>query len=324
MAKVILATEGNADGGPITTAGSSGATGVINASGSMEWDTGRAWHGSVSIQVNASSTSGSNYFYQTMSSNSLGVDGYFYFTSLPSVAVGLIQVGVGSTKSLAAGVSSTGKLYLQDSANTFLWTDTANFPINQWVRVSLFATPGAGTGTARLARFTGDSMTPDADSTLLTGRAFNAGPFTQIRWGKVGTGTYSGVFNLDDPAYDLTASGLLSPSVVSVGLTPTAYDGKYVRRLTATKDPSDSLTWSITPTTGVTDITISNTEHWYVIEYAGATQDYIITVTGAPSGQSIADSFTVPVAPASGTVIVTQNISAPKTPQGTIPGTNWG
>lgn len=220
MAVAHLTTEGNADGVAVTAA-NTGCTQVVNSTGSMEFDTAFAGMGTVSIMV-LPAASGANYLQLTVSSASCGMDYLIRLTAAPTVTMPVLWMGVGGTRSVSLNLSTTGQLLVNNAAGTTVYTSTGTIPMDgTWVRLSLFATPGASTGTFRAAAYVGESSTPitNTDSTLKTAQALNAGSFTVLRWGKSSTANNAATFWFDEPCYDVAASGLIpaQPPAYTVG-----------------------------------------------------------------------------------------------------------
>lgn len=138
---------------------------------------------------------------------------YLYLTSLPTADVDVLHLG--DAVSTSFKVNSGGKARLTASGTQ--WTATANFPINQWVRVELFATASTNSvdGTAKAAYYLGDSTTAVEESSLLTGlnTAGATSTFNNSRFGKNSAGAYAGDIYLDNLAssYGAGVTGYVGP-----------------------------------------------------------------------------------------------------------------
>lgn len=287
MAVVRLTTEGNADAAPVTAA-ATGATGVNNTTGSMEFDTSWAGLGTVSIQINPAA-SGANYLFQTVTAtNAAAIDMLIRLDATVTATYPLLFMGVGGTRSVAAQVTAQNKLQILNAAGTGVWVSTASIPTDgSTVRVSLYATPGASTGTARAAMFLGESDTPIEDSGLLTGQALNAGGFTQFRWGKAGTANNATVFRIDEPGYDTAASGLIPAQTV----TPPSYTATASSTIgvSANTNGTPGAASSATATVGVAATTTATpTARVGVTSLLGVTATTTATASGTATATAAA------------------------------------
>lgn len=222
---------GAVDGALLTAPGSTGADTVVSSSGTIEYDsddTNRTQFGEpFALKVTPGSASGANYLAITtgLNSASLSMVGAFDIAKAPTADTQLLWAGIGTTRGFAAGLNSLGKFRLW-SGGTFtgIWTSTMTASINTAYRIAVFATPGASTGTAKIAIYAGNSATPLEQSGLLSNVNMGTGNFTQVRWGKptAGVGDPTSTFEMMYLAYDDAATDLYPPAVLAPALTATA------------------------------------------------------------------------------------------------------
>lgn len=139
---------------------------------------------------------------------------YFYLTTLPTSDILLLHLG--DAAAVTFRTNSVGKARLT-AGGTTLWTATADFPLNQWVRCELYSTASTNSvdGTAKVAYYLGDSTTAVEESTLLTGlnTAAATSAFANSRFGKNSSGSYTGDIYLDNIAasYGAGVTGYVGP-----------------------------------------------------------------------------------------------------------------
>lgn len=226
MALVRWDFESGSNGDAIT-AGNTGSSFVVVTGGTGTISTANSPPiGTRSISLVATVSSGGIY----VAKNSLGgvtsfaLDALLYVTTAPSGNVAIFWVGTGS-RMVSVEMTSTRTLVLKNAAGTTLYTTSA-VPAMTWVRVSLFATQNASTGTVRLAFYPSPSSTTATDdSTLLTGRNTGAAAYTDFRVGsKTTTGTQTGSMQFDAVGYDTAASGLNPPPTLDSSVPAVVVD----------------------------------------------------------------------------------------------------
>ena len=128
---------------------------------------------------------------------------YVYLTSLPTVDLQVLNMG--DTVAVTLIINSAGKARLTSNSVT-LWNATNDFPINQWVRVELFATASTDSadGTAMAAYYLLDDVAAVEESGSFTAlnTAGTSGTFANTRFGKNSSGSYTGDIYLDNVAAD--------------------------------------------------------------------------------------------------------------------------
>lgn len=166
------------------TAGATATTSNISASPAMDGVTAsitisntRAAHGGSSLTT----TAASQYAWWNTTAVTLMQRHYIYLDELPVVEIPLLVFRDGSTSAAQLLINVAGRARLTTTGSVVQATDTATFPVGQWVRCELYGSAGASTGAARAAIYIGDSSTPVWDSTLRsninvagTGGAFSA------------------------------------------------------------------------------------------------------------------------------------------------------
>lgn len=223
-------TNGTALTAALAWADPTGATiAVTGTGGSATISTAQAAHGSRSAKFVSSADSSTCYTAKTISSTSLAITTKIWIETLPSANTSFLWVGFGSSQRWSVELTNTGKLEFRDDANANKWNTSVNtsvgtVPSGQWVRVELYVTLGATTGTFRLVAYSGDSTTPltNLDSGTMTAQNTGADSYTTIRYGsKTSTNVNTGSMYFDDFDYNETATGLIGPYVEVLG-TPVA------------------------------------------------------------------------------------------------------
>lgn len=207
--------ETGSDGNAITAA-NTGASSVVVSGGAGIISTARAADGTRSARLTSSTTSGGLYYQRTgLSTAALAQDVCLYLTAAPSGTVTLIWFGSSSTRRISLNMTSARILQFVDAGGATAWTSPTAVPLNQWVRLSVYATQNATTGTMRAAFYPSPtSTTATEDSTLLTGKNTGASAYTDIRVGmKCTTGVRTGTGHFDINGWDPAATGLIQVSV---------------------------------------------------------------------------------------------------------------
>lgn len=290
MAVTRLSGFESGSNGDALTAGNAGTSqSPITSGGTAVISTAQKMHGTRAALMTKTSTSGSLYIREPVSSTSLGQDLYIYVTAAPSGDITILGFYVGSTISLRAVLTTGRVVQLRDAADSVLWSSPA-LTLNTWYRVSLFGTQHASTGTCRLAVYAGDATTPIAsgDSTLLTGRNTGSGAWTALRWGlQLGTGTQTATAYFDDPGYDTAATGLI-PGVTVLLDTPVVELGA----ATYTSGPGEAdgtqeVTWGAVSGAASYDAYIADgsspAQGDFTLVEAGVTSPYTFDALGAGS-----------------------------------------
>jgi hypothetical protein len=223
-------TNGTALTAALSWANPTGAAVVVSGTGAAAIiSTTHAAHGTRAGKFTCGSTSGACYAQKTISSTSLALSMSIWIDTLPSSDNYIFWGGVGSSQRFSVELTATGALEFIDDTNTNRWnasvsTSPGTIPTGQWVRVELFVTMGATTGTYRLVAYSGDSTTPLTGLDSGTRTTQNTGPDTYdtIRYGaKCSTNTNTGVLYIDDFDYNETATGLIGPYIDTLA-TPVA------------------------------------------------------------------------------------------------------
>lgn len=247
------------------------------------------------------SGSGSDYAQETFSSSSqlnvtVGVD-LATLTSTGGLAI--VWAGVdGTTRGFTVGLYIDGKVAIQDSANTVIYTSAAAVSTG-FGRFKIEATAGAGTGTIRVRYYAGSSTTAAQDSGVLTGRQLGAS-FGAFRAGKAATGAYSGTFSVFALGYSTAGENMDFPPAPSVGSPPTGLAAVIDESiasilLSATPvNPDTAVTFAITPP-GSAPVPVARGGGFYTVARDPKTNfAYAYTATGNVSGKTTAaGSFTV-------------------------------
>ncbi len=249
-------TAGN-DGNALSAANSDADT-VVVTGGTVNIDTAIVWSASRSVLGTSTSTSGGAYWTRNITPTSaLSTDFYIRWVTLPSADIAIMVWMMGTTQAMRLNVTPTGQLRLRDagtSGGASIYLSTATMATGTWYRVVLYATQNATTGTTRVAFYNASTKALIEDSTLLTGRNTGASPYDSARWGiKATTSTSTATANIDDYAFDVSATGLMpfestNPILPS---NPQTYSYYEFLDLSATVFTTGPLVFSAVPSTGV-------------------------------------------------------------------------
>lgn len=224
--------EGGTNGAAVSAANSGGASGdaftavSIVAPNTMVYDNTRAAHGAQSTKLTGGVLGVMACYYDFTGSSAVAVRAYFYFTALPTADHHLIamQTAGGATRLLSIHINGASKLRIADaSGTTGVWTATNTMPVNQWVRIDLYAAPGSATnnGVAKGGVYLGDSTTPIEAIYSSTAANLGAGQtIGRLVLGKTNASTFATPYWMDDPRYNDAASDFVGPYV-----EPTAVGG---------------------------------------------------------------------------------------------------
>lgn len=183
------------------------------------------------------SAAGQGYIEQTglTGATAWAADMYLYLDAAHGATSYLIWGGSSSsTRSCGVHITTGRLLRIIDNSGATKWESTA-LPLDTWVRVSLYVTCNATTGTAELAWYLGYDTTPQQTSGTVTGCNTGAS-IDRIRVGLKATSTAAGgdVY-ISSWAYDPAATGLITPytppappAPVSVTLGADTVDAIYV------------------------------------------------------------------------------------------------
>lgn len=197
--------------GETLTAPLAGADTIDMVGATAEISTAQAIIGTKSAHMVGTVTGFAWFAKQSLSTTTVAVDMYLYIVAAPSTSFYQIWCGSSSSvRSVGVRLQPNRTIELVGGAVTTLWTSTA-IPLATWVRISLYATTDATTGTALLEWYNGHSMTAQSSSGTLTG--LNTGTtIDRIRVGLKGANVSgTGETHIGSWAYDTAATGLIPP-----------------------------------------------------------------------------------------------------------------
>ncbi|MFJ9740832.1 hypothetical protein [Streptomyces sp. NPDC101166] len=226
MAKLSNTFEGGSTGVGITTGNSGGTSGdawsLVNLdSNTVEYDTARAAHGTVSARIATGATAGMPYLSWTsgISGTTLYARAYLYLTANPGSNLNAVRLMSGSTIVATVRINSTGKVGLLYASGSLTATSTASVPLNAWFRLELKAVASTTAGSVECRCYLGS---PDATSATetLQGTGLNTGTNTAMDRVRVGllTSTTSYSINVDDVAWGDT--DWIGPATAGGSSTP--------------------------------------------------------------------------------------------------------
>lgn len=331
--------EGGTNGTTITIGNSGGGSGdtidyvAINGVGSaMVFSNAQAAHGTLSGKITPVASNTCYFQYGTsvapLATVTLAARFYVYMTSATTSAMGLFFFYDNSgARATSLHLDATGKLYARDTTGTTLWTATSAFPLNQWVRVELFAKIATTTtGEIHAKYYLGDSMTlvDGVDLTNTNNGASGTNTYRGAGVGKQSSDAYATAFYIDDFKLDSAAAALIgpvgtnTPPTCSPGGTQTIAAGALTLTGTATDSGGtiSSLVWTLT--SGPNTPSVSNTPSGIGTASASATGActvipgvYVFTLTATDNSASVTTgTTTVYVYAASGVNVSVASVGA--------------
>lgn len=216
MASTWQDFESGNDGDAITGGpGNTGASFVVLTGGTAVISTATPAHGTRSVRMTATASSGGVYMANSgMSATAFARDFVLRVITDVSANVTIWWLGTGS-RMMSIELTPTRTLQLKDAAGATLHTTSA-LPADTSCRVGVYVTQNATTGTALLSWWSTplDDGTPADTSGTLTGRNTGASAYTDERLGvKCTTNTITGVVDIDLAGSDRAATGLAGPYV---------------------------------------------------------------------------------------------------------------
>ena len=144
------------------TSGNAFDTAGITATGTAVYSNAQAAHGEYSLEVAAAATndtaqakwSAASYGTQTQT----WFREYLYFTANPANGARVFLYANASGNCAYITVNSSGKLVMQDSANSTMFTFATAIPLNYWFRIEGSVINSATGGLAALSLYSLDSM----------------------------------------------------------------------------------------------------------------------------------------------------------------------
>lgn len=216
MTKYANSAEGGTSGQTVTTGNSGGTSGdaFTAVTSGLVYSNADSAHGSMGWVAPTTAADASARW--AISGSTAAGRLYIKIDSAITSDQGILRFShTTDTTSANLYITNAGTLRLTHKGGT-AWTAGATFPVNQWVRVELYANQGTGAsdGVARAAYYIGDSSTPVYDSGNVTGLSLGAdvGQFSNARLGKLAAST-SPLMRFDDFAVNTgaDATGLIGP-----------------------------------------------------------------------------------------------------------------
>jgi hypothetical protein len=277
--------------GDTATPGNTGAGFITATGGTLTISTAWAHAGTRSMRGVATSTSGSVYGQWVIAAQTaFYAEMWLYLTGTASAEVGFFWYGTGSTRAISLNGTVERFLRVRDAAGASMVTSTV-MPLNTPIKVKVFSTQNATTGTLRCAwSDTPPYATYNWDSGTLTGKNTGAAAYDTIRVGaktSVSTTTWADIF-IDDWGWEGGLAGFpINPPVIG-GLEQSAYVFLDLSDTTVDVGPVD---FSASPSTGVVD---TATGLFLPAPTDGSTTTY--TVTATDTGNGATDTASVDVA----------------------------
>lgn len=208
--------ESGTNGAAVTTSNTNFSTVTVGASNTLTFSTTQAQQGTQSFKGVLSATAADLCLvqYQSGPASAAAARMYVYLTSLPTTAQ---IMSIRGTSGVMARwqFDASGKLQLTNSAGTSLYLAASAAPLNQWLRLELWAQAGTGTSDGQItgAWYLGDSTTAQGSFTSTT---TNAGTVQAnfLQAGKINAvSSFTGTFYLDNVGFQDGATGMLGPYV---------------------------------------------------------------------------------------------------------------
>lgn len=211
MSIIYNTFDGGTNGTAMTTANTGGTSGTAFTAvvSDATFSTEQAHSGTLSMKMGAQNAAVAAYGRWTDTTPAANVQEkqYFFFTTAHTTDYGLFETrGDTSSGSRKASVLISGanklRVNISGNATPIVFTSTADFPLNQWVRVEGMFETGTSdsTGRVRVAMYLGDSSTPVEDTGWLTGlnMRYSLNATQSVYYaGKSGTSAYNGLAYMD-------------------------------------------------------------------------------------------------------------------------------
>lgn len=260
--------EGGTNGTGLTGANTGGASGIafsgtdgalsIGAGTTMTFTSATKMHGSYGVAVNRASGSAGVFAQRTLSGSPARhvARSYFNFAAFASGNMGLLRFqNTSAANALSIYVDSAGKIVVQNSAGTAMFTASAAMSLSTWYRIECACAPGttSATGAYDFAYYAGDGTTAIQSSSSTTQNLGTVAAVGYTRIGRFDTGATVGGYVFDDFANESKGAGLIGPAGVTppdVGATTT--DNIFVvdARSASTAGAGGGLTWSVSYNAG--------------------------------------------------------------------------
>lgn len=229
--------EGGVVGQPVTSGG--GGDEFTAANPSVVFTDAHVAHGERALATAAAGVSGDSVVRWAIGGRAVAIRFYMWLTDAVPSDTGFIRLSQNPDSKIASVyLNGNSAMRVADGASSNVWTAGAAFPLNQWVRVELYATQGsaAANGTLQVVYYLGDSETPVADSGVMTGRTLGGAGvgLTQVRIGKDTSAARPQMF-MDELAVDTGAD--------AVGLIGPVPAPRFSSRLGVAKVPVDRRMW---------------------------------------------------------------------------------
>ena len=206
MATFENSFDGGSNGVGMTVVNTGGASGDAFTAVEAALTFSNEWAHSGTLSAKVPSTAVSGLARWGIEQANVAFRQYVYCTSAHAADYTLIQTR-GTTSASTTGQSTvllTGanRLRLREQATgVTLWTASADFPLNESVRIEKLVEVGTSptTGRVRVAYYLGDSLTPIEDTGWLTGVNLRGGtyPVGNIYFGKISAAAYAGDLYVD-------------------------------------------------------------------------------------------------------------------------------
>lgn len=301
--------EGGTNGTTLSGANTGGSSGLafsgadggisIGASTTLTFTTAEKMHGSVGASVTKTSGSAVVYVQRNISGSPARhvARVYVKFSAFPASNTGLLRFqNTSAGNALSIFVDSTGKLVVQNTAGTAMFTATSSLSTGTWYRVECAVAPGttSSTGAYDFAYYTGDGTTAIQTSSLTGQNLGTINAIGYVRLGRFDTGATAGGYFFDDFANESKGSGLIGPAGVTpptAAAVPT--DNVYAVNMTSsTNGIGGALTYSVSWAAGqVLTYTEPSDGIFHFVKSTVGTSQYLGTVseTGGTSADILID-----------------------------------
>ena len=237
------------------------------------------------ISTNAAVSAYARY---TINTSSVAVRIYFSIDTVPTSDCHLIQVSRSGVRVGSVHLNGAGKLRISDATGTTgVWTAASAISANTWYWLDLLVTVGATTSDGVLSCDYGTLGGASIESTTYSTANLGTTAVDNIYFGKRSTVTY--VVKMDTVAWEEGRTTRIGPLVTPPTIVHTEDPGIcVVDARSSTAGDATSLTYSLAPTTGVTE----PVDGLFLVEQQ--TTDVVYTLTVTQSGSGYTDTLTVP------------------------------
>lgn len=219
-----------------------------------------------------------------------------FMSAYPAATVRMFELFSGATFALRVGMDSAGIITVYNAANGAVWNSTTPVPLNTVFRIGMRAEQGASSvdGKLLVAIYPTRTATQASSSTNISGVNLltTATPFTNLMVGKLSSAS-TWTFAVDNLRLSPTRAALYSGAVSNVSPTVNLVgrsDQWTIDGRTSTPAAGGTLTYTISPSTGVIELT----EGVFSGAQSSVAVTYTVVATESGTNRTATKTYQVP------------------------------